>query len=182
MNNSTDGNVVWHVTMSVDGFIAGPGDEMDWVLDYKDTSAMGQQVLETTGAILAGRRWYDLTHGDDSAKPYGGAFKGPVFVFTHRPPPDGDPAYQFLSGSVDDAVDTALAAARGKNLVLFGATIPRQCLELGRVDELVIHLAPLLLGDGLRLFGGPGAPHIRLERTDLGASGQLTDMRFRPLS
>lgn len=60
-----------------------------------------------------------------------------------------------------------------------GASIGRQCAENGLVDELLIHLVPVLLGDGLRLFESPGGEPVRLERVSLGASGQVTDLRFR---
>jgi len=103
-----------------------------------------------------------------------------VFVLTHQPPgPPDDPAITFLSDGIDNAVAVALAAAKGKNIVLFGATIPRQCLAAGLVDEILIHLAPVLLGDGIRLYGSPGAGRVNLEPTHVGQSGQLTDLRFR---
>ena len=68
---------------------------------------------------------------------------------------------------------------RRKNLVLFGASIGRQCIEHGLVNERLIHLVPVLLGDGLRLFEEPGGEQVTLERLSLGMSGQLTDLRFR---
>jgi hypothetical protein len=94
------GTVIWHVTMSLDGFIAGPNDSMDWVVaQWSDggentrdidvqRSAVADEVLQATGAILGGRRWYDVAlrqfNGYDGI--YGGQWKGPVFVLTHRPP------------------------------------------------------------------------------------------------
>jgi dihydrofolate reductase len=178
------GKVLWHVTMSVDGFIAGPGDTMDWVFGYAGPSPMGQEVIDTTGAILAGRRMYDL--GLTSLKgmePYGGAWSGPVFVLTHRPPPTGDdePPVTFLSDGVEKAVRTGLDAAGGKNLVLFGGTVAHQALAQGLVDEIVIHLAPVLLGDGVRLVDGAWADRIDLDRVELAEHGQVTDLRFRVL-
>jgi dihydrofolate reductase len=73
----------------------------------------------------------------------------------------------------------ALAAANGKNVVVFGANLARQCLRQGLLDELVIHVAPVLLGDGVRLYESTGADPIVLTRTELAATGQLTDLRFR---
>ncbi|HZD70759.1 MAG TPA: dihydrofolate reductase family protein [Actinomycetes bacterium] len=64
--------------------------------------------------------------------------------------------------------------------MLFGASIGRQCIERGLVDELLIHLVPVLLGDGLRLFERPGGQPVRLHRLSLGQSGQVTDLRFSP--
>jgi dihydrofolate reductase len=177
------GKVVWHVTMSLDGFIAGRDDAMDWVFGFSGVSPMGRQVIDTTGAILTGRRLYDLGVGwDDAVKPYGGGWHGPVFVLTHRPPATSGASVTFLADGVERAIATGLQAARGRNLVLFGATIPSQALRLGLVDELVIHLAPILVGDGIRLFGGPDAPRVPLEKVEAADAGQVTDFRFRVLN
>ena len=187
-------SVIWHVTMSLDGFIAGPDDSMDWVFgqwtddtgeprDIRvDKSSMADEIVHTTGAILAGRRWYEIAtsrlNGVEGI--YGGAWKGPVFVLTHRPPKsEHHPAVSFVSKDVRDAVATARDAAQGRNVVLFGASIPQQCLRAGVLDELIIHLVPVLLGDGIRLFDTPGLGPVALRRTAVGESGQITDLRFR---
>jgi dihydrofolate reductase len=109
---------------------------------------------------------------------YGGAWTGPVFVLTHRPPAE-DPAVTFLSTGIAEAVATARAAAEDKNLEIFGANTAQQCLREGLVDEIVVHLAPILLGDGVRLDGAAGAAQVELERVSLAEAGQLTDLRFR---
>jgi dihydrofolate reductase len=95
------------------------------------------------------------------------------------PDPTRYPAFTFLSCGVREAGRTALSAAAGRNLVVSGADVVRQCLEEGLVDEIQIHLVPVLLGAGVRLFDRPGTDWIRLERTGLAASGQITDLRFR---
>jgi len=165
--------------MSLDGFIAGRDDSMDWMTGY--ATSLADEVIRTTGAVLAGRRGYELGRQRGS-KPYGGVWTGPQFVLTHDPPgSSSDPTVTFLSEPIRAAVDTALAAADGKNIVLFGASIGRQCIESELVDELLIHLVPVLLGDGLRLFDKPGSEPVPLERLSLGQSGQLTDLRFRVL-
>lgn len=175
--------VIWHVTMSLDGFIAGPGDAMDWVFEHESApSALAGETLEETGTILAGRRWWDVAveRYRGRAGIYGGAWDGPLFVLTHRPAdPPTDPAVTFLSDGVADAVATARAAAGDRSLGIFGANLARQCLAAGLLDELVVHLVPVLLGDGVRLYGDPAAPKVRLERTLLAESGQLTDLRLR---
>jgi dihydrofolate reductase len=174
--------VVWHVTMSLDGFIAGPDDAMDWAFDRGAHSRLADEVMETTGAILAGRRWHDVAMRkyDGRRGIYGGAWTGPVFVLTHRPPdPPPDPEVTFLTAGIEQAVATARAAADPKNLEIFGAETARQCLQADLVDEIDVHIAPVLLGDGVRLYGGPGAERIELERTVLAEAGQLTDLRFR---
>jgi dihydrofolate reductase len=110
---------------------------------------------------------------------YGGQWQGPVFVLTHRPPTDtADDRVTFVSTSLADAVATARAAANGKNVVIFGANLAQQCLGEGLLDEIVIHLAPVLLGDGVRLFGGSDSKFVALRRTTLAESGQITDLRF----
>jgi dihydrofolate reductase len=171
------GKVLWHVTMSLDGFIAGPDDSMDWMSGYATTLA--DEVVRTTGAVLAGRRGYELG-SERGAKAYGGAWTGPIFVLTHHPPATSpDPSITFLSDGIRAAVATGLAAAGGGNLVLFGASIARQGVEHGLVDEVLVHLVPVLLGDGLRLLELPGGRPVTLERVGLGQSGQVTDLRFR---
>jgi dihydrofolate reductase len=85
----------------------------------------------------------------------------------------------FADESIDHAVARAREAAGEKNVALFGADVARQGIDSGLLDEIVIHLAPVLLGDGVRLFGGRGAPRVELERTTVAEAGQLTDLRFR---
>ena len=167
--------VLWHVTMSLDGFIAATDGDFGWMDVAAERDEAAEEVIRTTGAFLAGRR--SLGTGEP---PYGGAWTGPTFVLTHDPPEAARyPAITFLSGSARDAVRTALAAANGGNLVVSGADVVRQCLEEELVDEIQIHLVPVLLGDGVRLFDRAGTGWIRLERTGLAASGQVTDLRFR---
>ena len=175
--------VVWHTTMSVDGYIAAPGDEMDWMGDYELESPVGTQVLENTGAILAGRRWHDLAierwegrHGI-----YGGHWNGPVFVITHSPPAEPpDPEITFLSDGIEDAAATALEAAGERDVGILGANTAQQAVVAGLVEEVVIHVVPLLLGGGIRLFG-PELERVRLERLYLGQSSDATDLRYRVL-
>lgn len=197
--------VIWHITMSLDGFIAGPDDSMDWVVgewsddgtntrDIEvDRSSLADEVMQSTGAILGGRRWYDVAErsydGVDGI--YGGQWQGPVFVLTHRPPDETadaagavdavDARVTFVSTSLGDAVAAARTAAIGKNVVVFGANLAQQCLGEGLLDEIVIHLAPVLLGDGVRLFGPSGTGPVALRRTVSAESGQITDLRFTVL-
>lgn len=172
------GKILWHVTMSVDGFIAGPGDAMDWVFRHAGPNPVAEAVSGTIGAVLAGRRGYDASRRS-GGELYGGAWSGPIFVLTHRPPPDrADPNITFLSGDIRSAVATALEAADGKDVLVAGADVARQCLAEGLVDELLIHVAPLLLGDGVRLFGRPGATPVTLETISVSQAGPVTNLRF----
>jgi dihydrofolate reductase len=175
--------VVWHVTMSLDGFIAGPDDAMDWAFKVSGPSRIADEVMNTTGAILAGRRWHDVATAKYSGRRgiYGGKWNGPVFVMTHDPPRDPeDPEITFLRGDLAEAVATAMRAADGKNLEIFGANLAAQCLDAGLIDEIVVHVAPVLLGEGIRLYGVAGQRRpVELERSELDEAGQLTSLRYR---
>lgn len=166
--------------MSLDGFIAGPNDAMEWVFRY-DSPPEVEDVIRSTGAILAGRRSYDVGREPDqhpaATEAFGGAWSGPEFVLTHNPP-DDDPKITFLSGDIKAAVDTALKAAGDKNLILLGANVAQQCIDAGLVDEVLIYLLPVLLGDGVRLFHRPGR-QIDLEPVDTNQSGQTTILHFK---
>jgi dihydrofolate reductase len=175
------GKVVWHITMSVDGYIAGRDDEMDWVGNYELDSPVGAEVIENTGAILAGRRWHDLAveRWDGRHGIYGGNWTGPVFVITHDPPSDPpDPEITFLSEGIDQAVESAREAAGERDVGILGANTAQQAVAAGLVDEIVIHVVPLLLGDGIRMFG-PELERTQLEPLHVGQSGEVTDLRFR---
>ncbi len=175
--------VVWHITMSVDGYIAAPGDDMGWMGDYEIESPVGAQVIGNTGAILAGRRWHDLAieRWDGRRGLYGGHWQGPVFVITHEPPAQPpDPEITFLSDGIERAIATALEAAAGRDVGILGARTAQQAVATGLVDELVIHVVPLMLGGGTRLFG-PDLERVRLERLYLGQSADTTDLRYRVL-
>jgi dihydrofolate reductase len=177
--------VLWHVTMSLDGFIARRDNSTEWM--FADRSAgpagpMGGEVVARTGAILAGRTGYDLgtRAGSGPRAIYGGAWSGPVFVLTHRAG-DTDPGVTFLSCSIEEAVGTARAAADGKDVGVFGADLARQCIRSGLVDEIFVHLVPVLLGDGLRLFSDAASPLVRLRKTRGDNTGQITDLSFEVL-
>jgi dihydrofolate reductase len=171
--------VVWHVTMSLDGFIAGPGGSMDWMLGFGDEDDEVNELIKSIGAVLAGRGTYDVgavQEKPEFRKPYGGAFKGPVFVLTHKPP--RDPDVTFLSGDIRAAVEKAAEAAGDKYVVVFGADVARQCIEAGLVDEVMIHIVPVLLGDGVRLFSRKGGDAIHLELAHESRNRQVINLRF----
>ena len=176
--------VVWHVMTSVDGFIAGPDDTMAWAFEYEGPHPLADEVMRSTGAILAGRRWYDVATERYNGRQgiYGGAWEGPVFVLTHRAGDHdvSDPGITLLTGELEDAVRTAQVAAGDKNLEIFGANLAAQCLDHGLIDEIVVHVAPVMLGGGVRLYGEAGsrAP-VRLEPVDRVESGELQSLRFR---
>jgi dihydrofolate reductase len=172
------GKVVMHFMMSLDGFVAGPGHTMDFMTGTTTRPGLIEESVAATGAVLAGRDGFDSAIGD--SRPYGGAWQGPIFVLTHHPE-DARPAEDitFLNCPVEEAVRIGLEAAKGKNLEVFSPTIGKQLLELGLVDELNIHIAPVLLGDGIRLYYAPGG-----ELVHLGLVGddptRAVDLRYRP--
>jgi dihydrofolate reductase len=175
-------SVIWHTMMSLDGFIAGPDDTMDWAFRHGGRSALADETRDSIGAILAGRRWYDVASAryDGVAGIYGGAWTGPVFVLTHRPDdaPD-DSTVTFLSEGIEEAVATASAAADGRAVNVFGANTAGQIVRAGLLDEIVVHIAPVLLGDGVRFYGAPGTAPVELERVEGGDSEQVIEARYR---
>lgn len=169
------GKVLWHVTMSLDGFIAGPGDNMTWLTDYAGPNQTVDELLPAIGAVLLGGGTYRPGPG----KVYGGAWNGPQFVLTRRIPDDPAPGFTFLTDDVPTAIARAKEAAGDRYVVVLGATTARHCLDAGLLDEVLVHLAPLLLGDGVRLFERPGGDTIRLERIRLTATPQVTNLWYR---
>jgi dihydrofolate reductase len=176
------GKVVWHATMSLDGFIAGPDDAMDWAFDY-DEPADIDEIIASVGALLVGRNTYMVgfkeDQVEDAQEAYGGRWHGPQFVLTHDASlPRGDDV-TFLAVDIADAVAQARAAAGDKNVEVLGADVARQCIEAGVLDEIFVHVVPVLLGAGVRLYG-PG-PMTKLEAIDVTTAGQTASMRFRVL-
>ena len=180
------GKVVVNRSMSLDGFIAGPGDTMNWIFDFvAPDAAWLMEIAAATGAMLVGRRTYEVGNRMDAGKERGSAssgetypFSGPVFVLTHEPPDPPDAAVTFLTGDIGEAVATARSAAGGKNLEILGADVAGQCLRRGLVDEILVYVLPVLLGDGIR-FSSPGLARIDLEPVSSTRSGAVTILRFR---
>ncbi len=173
------GKVLWHFTMSLDGFVAGPNHAMDWMTGISVRPGLVGEYVETTGAVLGGRDGWDVASG---GRPYGGAWEGPIFVLTHHPE-DATPAdgVTFLTCGPAEAVRIGLAAAGGgKNLEVLSPTIGRQLLELGLIDEIDLHIAPILLGGGIRLYDNPGSAPIRLHRMGEGDPTSVVNVRYRP--
>ncbi|RZU77531.1 dihydrofolate reductase [Micromonospora kangleipakensis] len=172
------GLVRWHVTMSVDGFIAGPGDSMDWFLGqgYRASGA-ADEVIVGAGAILTGRRSHDVGRAMGQ-QPYGGAWRVPVLVLTHQPAEVDGPDVRGVSAEIGEAVAQARAAAGRRDVVVLGAHVARQCLDAGLLDDILIHVAPVLLGTGVRLLDRPGAAPVRLRQLDRADPALLPDLHF----
>lgn len=173
--------VHWGFAMTLDGFVAGPHHEMDWMTGFTAQPGAIEELIESTGAVLAGRDGFDSAIGD--ARPWGGAWKGPIFVLTHHPE-DATPTpdITFLSCPVEEAVRIGLEAAGGNNLAVFSPNVGAQLLELGLIDEIDIHIAPVLLGEGIRLYHNPGRTPVRLHRLDGDDPTLAARVRYRPIT
>ncbi|HEY8472672.1 MAG TPA: dihydrofolate reductase family protein [Natronosporangium sp.] len=176
------GKVLWHFTMSLDGFVAGPDHDLSWLATgVSEQPGLEEQYATTTGAILGGRRGWDAYPSADNV--YGGAFTGTVFVMTHHPE-DAEPAerVRFLDCELAEAVRIARAAAGGKNVEVLSADIGRQLLQLGLIDEIDLHIAPVLLGQGVRLYEYLGGNPIYLHRVGADDPTAAISVRYRPVS
>ncbi len=172
--------VHFDISMSLDGFITGPGEGVekplgdddgrlhDWMFGAQtDADAeVLDELYARTGAILMGRQMFDV-----GVEPWGDPppFRGlPVFVLTREAreplPMRGGTTYTFVTGGIEDGLEQAKAAAGEKDVGIWGgAKIIQQYLEAGLLDEMQIHLIPVLLGDGVRLFENLGPERIELE-------------------
>jgi dihydrofolate reductase len=176
------GRVLWHTMMSLDGFIAGPNDDMSWAFGMDAGSGETvDTVLASTTALLVGRRTQDV---EDRLQPgfYGGAFRGPFFVLRHAPPPNPPVVKgvtgRFLDVGIEEAVTITKEAADGGDVVVLGANIARQCLEEGLLDEIIVHVAPVLVGDGVRLFERAGGEPVKLDPISSVDEGGMTVLRY----
>ncbi|EWM11026.1 hypothetical protein KUTG_01330 [Kutzneria sp. 744] len=159
--------------------MAGPNHEMHWMTGFSVGPGVIDGYIAGTGAVLGGRAGWDATVGKH--RPWGGAWKGPIFVLTHHPE-DATPAgdVTFLDCDPAEAVRIALDAAGGKDIMVFSPDIGAQLLGLGLIDEIDIHVVPVLLGDGVRLYHKPGGAPIRLHRLDHDDPTAAARVRYRP--
>jgi dihydrofolate reductase len=182
-----------NISMSLDGYVTGPdldhhpglgagGEALHaWVGEDRAMDLAFGEERQIAGSVVTSRRVYDDTDGWRSED---GFFRLPVFVVTHRPHEDvvrGETRFTFVTGGVAEAIARAGAAA-GDRLVhiMGGAGIVRQALAAGLVDELFLHVAPILLDGGTPLFGDLGR-QIRLERLEQVETRHATHLRYRVL-
>ncbi|MEO8286582.1 MAG: dihydrofolate reductase family protein [Chloroflexota bacterium] len=204
--------VIAGFTMSLDGFIADPSDSTDGLFDWFDggdtevalpngkmtvrlspASAMVMRdIWETVGALVAGRRMFDIAGGWGGSHP----LNVPTFVVSHSMPelPEGwprdnapftfvtdvaDGAESAVESAVERAIEEAKRVAGEKTVIVAGANIAQQALKAGLLDEIEIDLVPILLGRGIRLFEYLGVEPIKLERTIAVLAPDVTHLRFR---
>ena len=152
------GRVIWHTPMSLDGFIADAADDVAWMFDVDpgDSQTAGL-IVDRLGALIVGRKTMDVEDRNRLGF-YGGRFRGPFYVLTHdtnRPAPVVKGVEGVLVNlPINEAIALALETANGKDVGILGATVASQALEAGLIDDLVVHIAPVVLGDGVRLYRG----------------------------
>ncbi|MCB0196237.1 MAG: dihydrofolate reductase [Anaerolineae bacterium] len=180
------GNVILDMAMSLDGIIAGPNDEYvglhDWFFDPVGRNReIVDESLATTGALIMGRRTYDMAAEQDAFvdNPY----NVPHVVLTHTVPKTvvkGSTPFIFVTDGIESALDQARAAAGDKHVVIGGgANIARQYLQSGLLDAIQIALVPIVVGKGIRLFDKIDASPIELETTRVIDAPGVTHFQFR---
>jgi dihydrofolate reductase len=187
-------------SMSLDGFIAGPGDDVQrlfaWMAlgntdinvssgdtDFElqmsaEDAEKYQERMSQTGAIVSGRRLFGVAGAWGGRHPMG----VPVVVLTHSVPPEWDydeSPFTFVTDGVEAALEKARQIAGDKAIGVGGADITRQCLKLGLLDEIGIDLVPVLLGQGVRLFEYLGIEPIELETTRVSEAPGVIHLSFR---
>lgn len=187
------GNVASAMSMSLDGFVTGPNDSRknplgeggevlhDWLGATATAAdrAVLQEMVEGAGAILMGRRSYDFCVGEGGWGDGGPAGDVPCFVLTHEPPAEAPKVFTFVTDGIESAVKQAKAAAGGRTVGVHGATAAQQALAAGLLDEIQVHLVPVLLGDGVRLFDLLGGSPVNLTRDRVVEAGSgVTHLRF----
>jgi len=185
--------VICDMSTSVDGYVTGPNDSRqnpfgdgavmlhDWMFDAATDQdrAILHEMLDGVGAIVMGRKSFDKNEGDGGWGDGGPVGDIPCFVVTHnKPAASYPPVFTFVTDGVASAIEQAKHVAGDKVVGLHGATVMQQALPLGLVDELRVHVIPVLLGGGTPLFG-PLDSSITLERTNALVTPAATHIMFR---
>jgi dihydrofolate reductase len=181
------------MSMSLDGRVAKPDDDISplvrWFFDGDTEVAPGapfktsansakllREALGSVGAIIGGRRYFDLADGWGGRHPMG----VPVYILTHEPPADwpADSMIHFVTDGLESAVAQAREAAGGKDVGIATPGVVRQCLDAGLLDELQINLIPVVLGEGLPFFDGI-AHEVSLKGPEVIEGKGVTHLRYR---
>lgn len=177
--------VILGMTMSLDGFINDLNGSVSRLYpdlaELRDTEVL-QEEIRSTGAVVMGRRAYDMADGDFTDY----EFQVPIFVITHEAPEraakgeNDNLSFTFVTDGVTSAIEKAKAAAGDKDVTIIGgASSAQQSIREGLVDEIRIDLMPVLLGGGLRLFEHLGSEAINLEKLKVIEATVRTHLRFR---
>ncbi len=192
------GKVITALSMSLDGCIAGPNNEVDQLFQWyfsgdtpfsypgmdtvfnvdRASVALMQEASRTTGAIVYGRRTFDVAGAWNGDPPLG----VPCFILTHAAPTEWvypRSPFTFVTDGIASAIAQGQAVAGEKTIAIGSATTTQQCLQAGLLDELHIDLVPILIGAGVRLFDDLGNEPIKLERTQVIEGTGVTHLRFR---
>jgi dihydrofolate reductase len=185
--------VVCDMSISLDGYVTGPNDSRenpfgdgagmlhDWMFDAVtgDDRAILLEMVDGAGAVVMGRKSFDKNEGDGGWGDGGPLGDTPCFVVTHSEPATSYPSvYTFVTDGVASAIGQAKSVAGDKVVGLHGATVMQQALPLGLVDEIRVHVIPVLLGGGTPLFG-PLSSSITLERASALVTPAATHIGFR---
>jgi dihydrofolate reductase len=194
------GKVIAGLSMSLDGFIAGsddnPGHIFDWYevgqerfewpgndmvsMTTPQSAAYLRDMVESAGALVVGRRVFDITDGWGGHHPIG----TPVFVVSHRGPEGWDERHDpslttFVNDGVESAVRQAQAVAGDKLIGVAGPSIAQQCLNLGLLDEIRVELAPVLLGDGIPFFANLTTTPVLLDNPEIIEGDRVTHLIYK---
>jgi len=187
--------VICDMSISLDGYVTGPNDSRenpfgdgagmlhDWIFSAAtdEDRALLQDLLDSAGAVVMGRTSFDKNEGDGGWGDGGPVGDTPCFVVTHHEPATAHPPiYTFVTDGVASAIERARQVAGDKIVHLHGASVMQQALPLGLVDEIRVHVVPVLLGAGTPLFATLDSA-IRLERTQALATPAATHLAFRVL-
>jgi dihydrofolate reductase len=196
VSESPMGTVGTALSTSLDGFIAGAdggaGVLHDWLTAGETPSSINpafrmakisadffDEGVRSTGAVIAGRRTYDISDGWGGRGPIPGL---PLFVVTHRPSqqvPQGDPPYTFVTEGIEAAIEKAQVAASGKRVHLMGASVVQQSIRAGLLAELVISLVPVVLSSGVRLLDGLDNVNVHLDVIRVLDAPGVTHLTYR---
>jgi dihydrofolate reductase len=187
--------VIFDISMSLDGFVTaanvrpeeplGDGGQRlhEWAFGEDERNReLLEEAVNFVGAVIAGRRTYDLSVPWWGADGPAGPARVPVFVVTHAEPEDAPEGgvYTFVTDGIASALEQAKAAAGEKAVaVMGGADIGQQFIRAGLVDEISIHLVPVLFGSGTRMFESLGGEHIQLETAGVIETPEATHLRLR---
>lgn len=185
--------VICDMSVSLDGYVTGPHDSRqnplgdggavlhDWIWDAAtdEDRAMLQELIDGCGAVVMGRKSFDQTEGEGGWGDGGPVGDTPCFVVTHHQPATSYPSvFTFVTDGVASAIEQAKQVAGDKVVGLHGATVMQQALPLGLVDEIRVHVVPVLLGGGTSLFS-PLDSAVTLERTNVQVTPAATHLGFR---